>query len=148
MILLELFWGFLKVGFFAFGGAYGAIPLIRDVVLSYGWLNDENGITVLRVAGDARVTIPYTAFADDFRSTGKTIEVEFATRDVMNYDSVIMSCMSGGRGSIIGTVLGMLIIAVMNNLLNLIGVPPFLREAFKGLIVIVAVLLQKKDKQS
>ena len=56
--------------------------------------------------------------------------------------------MSGGRGSIVGTVLGMLIIAVMNNLLNLIGVPPFLREAFKGLIVIVAVLLQKKDKQS
>ena len=115
---------------------------------SDGWVNDDDGITVLRVAGDARVTIPYQAFATDFRTTGKTIEVEFATRDVMNYDSVIMSCMSGGRGSIIGTVLGMLIIAVMNNLLNLIGVPPFLREAFKGLIVIVAVLLQKKDKQS
>lgn len=41
MIWLELFWGFLKVGLFAFGGAYGAIPLIRDVVLSYGWLSDE-----------------------------------------------------------------------------------------------------------
>lgn len=41
MILLELFIGFLRVGCFAFGGAYGAIPLIRDVVLSYGWLDDE-----------------------------------------------------------------------------------------------------------
>ena len=41
MILLELFVGFLKVGCFAFGGAYGAIPLIRDVVLSAGWLDDE-----------------------------------------------------------------------------------------------------------
>lgn len=41
MIYLELFLGFLKVGFFAFGGAYGAIPLIRDVVLSYGWMDDE-----------------------------------------------------------------------------------------------------------
>ena len=41
MILLDLFIGFLKVGCFAFGGAYGAIPLIRDVVISYGWLNDE-----------------------------------------------------------------------------------------------------------
>ena len=41
MILLELFIGFLKVGCFSFGGAYGAIPLIRDVVLSYGWMNDE-----------------------------------------------------------------------------------------------------------
>ena len=41
MIYLDLFLGFLKVGCFAFGGAYGAIPLIRDVVMSYGWLNDE-----------------------------------------------------------------------------------------------------------
>ena len=41
MIYLHLFLGFLKVGCFAFGGAYGAIPLIRDVVMSYGWLNDE-----------------------------------------------------------------------------------------------------------
>ena len=41
MICLDLLTGFLKVGLFAFGGAYGAIPLIRDVVLSYGWLDDE-----------------------------------------------------------------------------------------------------------
>lgn len=41
MILLDLFLGFLRVGLFSFGGAYGAIPLIRDVVLSYGWLTDE-----------------------------------------------------------------------------------------------------------
>ena len=41
MIHLDLFLGFLKVGCFAFGGAYGAIPLIRDVVMSYGWLSDE-----------------------------------------------------------------------------------------------------------
>ena len=41
MIYLDLFLGFLKVGCFAFGGAYGAIPLIRDLVMSYGWLSDE-----------------------------------------------------------------------------------------------------------
>ncbi|MDO5132277.1 MAG: chromate transporter [Eubacteriales bacterium] len=41
MICIDLFIGFLKVGLFAFGGAYGAIPLIRDVVLSYGWIEDE-----------------------------------------------------------------------------------------------------------
>ena len=40
MMLWELFVGFLKVGCFAFGGAYGAIPLIRDVVMSYGWLTE------------------------------------------------------------------------------------------------------------
>lgn len=41
MIYLDLLIGFLKVGCFSFGGGYGAIPLIRDVVLSYGWLSDE-----------------------------------------------------------------------------------------------------------
>ena len=41
MIYLDLLIGFLKVGCFAFGGAYAAIPLMRDVVLSYGWLTDE-----------------------------------------------------------------------------------------------------------
>lgn len=41
MIYWELFLGFLKVGCFAFGGAYAAIPLIREVVLSYGWLDEE-----------------------------------------------------------------------------------------------------------
>jgi len=41
MILFDLLVGFLRVGCFSFGGAYGAIPLIRDVVLSYGWLTDE-----------------------------------------------------------------------------------------------------------
>jgi len=41
MIYLDLLLGFLEVGCFAFGGGYGAIPLIRDVVLSYGWLSDE-----------------------------------------------------------------------------------------------------------
>ena len=41
MIYPNLLLGFLRVGCFSFGGAYGAIPLIRDIVLSYGWLSDE-----------------------------------------------------------------------------------------------------------
>ena len=41
MIFWKLFLGFLRVGCFSFGGAYSAIPIIRDVVLSYGWMNDE-----------------------------------------------------------------------------------------------------------
>lgn len=41
MIYLNLFLGFLQVGLFSFGGAYASIPLIRDVVLSYHWLTDE-----------------------------------------------------------------------------------------------------------
>ena len=54
--------------------------------------------------------------------------------------------MSGGRGSIVGTVLGVLIIGIMNNLLILLGVDSFLTDAFKGAIVVAAVLMQRKDK--
>ena len=41
MIYLKLFWDFFKVSCFTFGGAYGAIPLIRDMVLANGWISDE-----------------------------------------------------------------------------------------------------------
>ena len=41
MIYLRLFWEFLKVGCFTFGGAYGAIPIIRDTVMRNAWLTEE-----------------------------------------------------------------------------------------------------------
>ena len=63
-----------------------------------GWVADEDGDVALRVNGGARVTIPYLMFAQDFRGTGKTIDFEFATGDVLDYDAVVVSCMSGGRG--------------------------------------------------
>lgn len=77
----------------------------------------------------------------DYANAGSGYEMDAIAAVIVGGTS-----MAGGRGSIAGTVLGVLIIAVVNNLLNLIGVPPFLREAFKGVIVIVAVLLQKKEK--
>ena len=65
---------------------------------SDGWQLDEDNIPVLRVSGDATLTIPVQPFGKDFRTTGKTIEIEFATRNVMNYDAIVLSCMSGNRG--------------------------------------------------
>ena len=50
MIYLELFLGFLEVGCFSFGGAYAAIPLIRDVVLRYGWLSEETLLYFIAVS--------------------------------------------------------------------------------------------------
>lgn len=76
----------------------------------------------------------------DYASAGSGYEMDAIAAVIVGGTS-----MSGGRGSIIGTVFGMLIIGVMNNLLTLLGVPPFLREACKGVIVIAAVLLQKKE---
>ena len=66
--------------------------------VSDGWKQDDNDITVCRVTGDARLTIPYRMFAYDFRTTGKTIEFEMATREVLNYDAEVINCFSDGRG--------------------------------------------------
>ncbi len=55
--------------------------------------------------------------------------------------------MAGGRGSIAGTFFGVLILGIVNNMMVLIGVPPFLVGAVKGTIVILAVLLQKKEQE-
>ena len=65
---------------------------------SDGWVLDEDNITVLRVTGDARLYIPYKMFAYDFRTTGKTLEFEIATRDVLDYSAEVLTCYSGGRG--------------------------------------------------
>lgn len=54
--------------------------------------------------------------------------------------------MAGGRGNLICTLAGVLIMAVMNNILNLLGVNPYLQIVIKGLIILVAVLIQKKNK--
>ena len=79
---------------------YGGIAarLAGFQFVSDGWQSDDEGSTMLRIQGDARVTIPYKIFQNDFRSTGKTIEIEFETSNVMDYDDVIISCWSGGRG--------------------------------------------------
>lgn len=65
---------------------------------SDGWQLDKEGNIVLRVSGDARVYIPLNIFGEDFRTSGKTIEIEFATRDILNYDSVIISSWNEERG--------------------------------------------------
>ena len=50
MIYLQLFIGFLKVGCFAFGGAYGSIPLVREIVLSNNWLSDDKLTYIIAVS--------------------------------------------------------------------------------------------------
>ena len=65
---------------------------------STGWVNDENGDTALRLSGDAKATINFMPFKSDARQTGRTIEMEFAIRDVNNREAVAISCLSGGIG--------------------------------------------------
>lgn len=65
---------------------------------STGWIYDENGDSTLRLAGGATAEIDFKPFVNDWKSYGKTIEIEFAVRDVNNRDAVIISCMNDDIG--------------------------------------------------
>lgn len=103
MIYWDLFFGFLKVGCFSFGGAYGAIPLIRDVVMSYGWLSDEMLTYMIAVS----------------ESTPGPIMVNMAT--------YIGSSQAGFWGAIVATLA-----VVLPSFLIILLVMAFLRTALKN----------------
>lgn len=63
-----------------------------------GWVVDPDGNTALRLSGGATMEIPLQLFAKDIRQTGKTIELEFAVRQITDYTSVVLSCLQGGIG--------------------------------------------------
>ena len=63
-----------------------------------GWAKDDNKDTVLRLNGDATAEIEFKPFSSDLRVYGKTIELDFAIRDVNNRNAVVIDCMSGDVG--------------------------------------------------
>ena len=76
----------------------------------------------------------------DFANAGSGYEMDAIAAVIVGGTS-----MAGGKGSLVGAFVGMLIMGVMNNILNSVGVPTFLCDAIKGAIIIFAVMLQKKD---
>ncbi|WP_287025902.1 ABC transporter permease [Vibrio sp.] len=57
------------------------------------------------------------------------------------------TALTGGKGTLWGTVIGAIILGIINNMLNLIGVSPYLQGAVKGLVIIIAVLMQFKRER-
>ncbi|MAA65037.1 MAG: ribose ABC transporter permease [Alteromonadaceae bacterium] len=57
------------------------------------------------------------------------------------------TALSGGKGTIWGTVLGALILGVINNMLNMLGISPYLQGLVKGGVILVAVLMQYKQSR-
>lgn len=76
----------------------------------------------------------------DFSNAGSGYEMESIAAVVVGG-----TAMSGGKGNIIGAFLGMLIVGVMNNILNMLGAPTFLCDAVRGAIIILAVLIQQRS---
>jgi ribose transport system permease protein len=51
--------------------------------------------------------------------------------------------LSGGKGSAVNTLLGVLILGMIGNIMNLMNIPSYSQQIIKGVIIIIAVLLQR-----
>ncbi len=128
MIYLQLFFTFLKVGAFSFGGGYAMLSLIGDSVLKYGWMNEEEFLNFIGV----ETVIP------------GPIAVNMAT--YMGYEQ---GGFLGALLATIGVVLPsfVIILIVASLIKNLLKYPPVkifimsMRPALGGLILSVAITM-------
>lgn len=65
---------------------------------SSGWVLDDNGDTCLRLQGGSTATINFKPFATEVRMLGKTIEFEFAIKNINNRNASVISCVENGIG--------------------------------------------------
>ena len=68
-------------------------------------------------------------------TAGTNLELEAISIVVIGGTSLF-----GGEGGVVGTVIGAAIIAVMANILNLLGISPFTQQIVKGAIILAAVI--------
>ena len=153
MIYFDLLLGFLRVGCFAFGGAYGAIPLIRDVVLSYGWMTDEKLSYMIAVSestpGPIMVNLATYVGSSQAGFWGAllaTLAVVLPSFIIILLIMIIMkniiknkyvqAVLRGLKPCIIGIIMATGIFMIVNNVLNANSPASF---QFKPLILTVAL---------
>lgn len=81
-------------------------------------------------------------------TTGQLLSIDPLAGNLMELDSIAAvviggASLYGGRGSVIGTLLGVFIMVMIRNGLNLLGVSPFWQGTAIGVIIITAVLLER-----
>ena len=57
------------------------------------------------------------------------------------------TAITGGRGSIIGTLIGAVMLGVLNNGLNMMGVSPYLQNIIKGVIILLAIYISRNSSK-
>jgi ribose/xylose/arabinose/galactoside ABC-type transport system permease subunit len=75
-------------------------------------------------------------------TAGLTYELDVIASVVIGGTSL-----NGGRGSVWGTLIGALLIAIINNGMNLLGISPYFQQLVKGIIIISAVLIDRLREQ-
>lgn len=109
-----------------------AVPVYRVTILAYMICGLTAAIGA--VIETARLNSVSTA------SSGQMYELDAIAAVIIGGSSL-----AGGRGRIIGTLFGILILGVLGNILNLTNISPYIQGVVKGGIIVAAVLLQKRD---
>jgi len=112
---------------------YSAIQVARVKILTYAILGFCTGVAALLAA--SRLASVSSS------SSGTLYELDVIASVVIGGTR-----MRGGSGTIVGTVIGVLILGVIQNMLNLLQVSVYLQGLVKGVIIICAVLLQRSDR--
>ncbi len=56
------------------------------------------------------------------------------------------TALSGGRGRLVGTIVGFIILGIVNNMMIMLNISPYLSGAVKGAVILFAVLLQRRER--
>lgn len=146
----------IVIAFIVFTIAYIALSQMKFGEYIYAIGNNENaarlcGIPVKRyIASTYAITGMLSALAG-FILVGRIDSAQPIAGAGFEFDAIAAvvvggTSFEGGEGSLVGTLLGVLIIAVINNGLNLLNVPSFYQDVVKGVVIILALLIHRLSK--
>ncbi|MFB2595421.1 ABC transporter permease [Paracoccus sp. p4-l81] len=135
VLVATLTWAILnRTGFGRQLAGYGSNPeaALRSGVsgwrvhlFAYGWLGAMAGLAGLMQAHIVREVVPNALYGREF--------------DVLAATVLGGAVLGGGRGTVAGTILGVLLLAMVQNGLNLLGVSPYAFKIVVGAIILIAV---------
>jgi ribose/xylose/arabinose/galactoside ABC-type transport system permease subunit len=146
----------IVIAFIVFTVAYIALSRMKFGEYIYAIGNNENaarlcGIPVNRyIASTYAITGMLSALAG-FILVGRIDSAQPIAGAGFEFDAIAAvvvggTSFEGGEGSLMGTLLGVLIIAVINNGLNLLNVPSFYQDVVKGVVIVLALLIHRLSK--
>lgn len=157
MIYFQLFLTFLQIGAVSFGGGYGMISLIREKVLAYGWLTEDELLNMIAVSESTPgpIAVNMATFVGSeqggilgsFLATLGVVLPSFliilliATiiRNFLKYKAV-GAFLGGVRPCVVGLILATAVTMLMSTLLNFKTVYALPSPDWKGIIIFAIIV--------
>ena len=158
MIYLDLFLTFLQVGAFSFGGGYGMIAMIRELVSAHGWLAEEELLNMIAVAESTPGPIAVNMATFVGASEGGVLGALIATlgvvlpsfavilliaallRNLLKYAGV-KAFLGGIRPVVIGLILSVALTMALQQLIGFSSVSSPLASDWRGMVILLILLL-------